>query len=108
MISSSTERGYIASSIIGLLVCISLFRLLYETPGNGEADEIQLALPITITRLKSASSIVSLEGSFSNVDIYNWNTIGGTSMVDVNRASLAAWSDNVSVFNDGIALFRSN
>jgi hypothetical protein len=49
-----------------------------------------------------------MEGSFSNVDVYNLNTIGVASMIDENGASLATSSDNVNVYGDGISFFKSN
>ena len=51
--------------------------------------------------------IFSLEGSLSNVDVYNLNTIGATSMIDRDGVSLASYADNVNVFPDTIALFRT-
>jgi len=53
------------------------------------------------------SRIASLEGTISNVNIYNLNTIGSQSMMTRNGQSLASWSDNVNVFPDTIALFKS-
>jgi glucan 1,3-beta-glucosidase len=52
--------------------------------------------------------IFDIEGSCSNVDVYNLNTIGSTSMINRDGQSLARFSDNVNVFPDTIALFRSN
>jgi glucan 1,3-beta-glucosidase len=51
--------------------------------------------------------ILSLEGTLSNIDIYNLNTVGATSMINRDGASLASYADNVNVFPDTIALFRS-
>jgi glucan 1,3-beta-glucosidase len=51
--------------------------------------------------------ILSLEGTLSNIDIYNLNTIGATSMIDRDGASLASYADNVNVVPDTIALFRT-
>ncbi|EJT80809.1 hypothetical protein GGTG_00803 [Gaeumannomyces tritici R3-111a-1] len=53
-------------------------------------------------------SIVDLRGSLNNVRFYNLNTIGSRSMVDRNGASLASWADNVNVFPQTIAMFRTN
>jgi glucan 1,3-beta-glucosidase len=53
------------------------------------------------------SRIVSLEGTNSNVDIYNLNTIGSLSMIDINGVSNAKWSDNVNTFAANIAVFAS-
>ncbi|CRG91076.1 hypothetical protein PISL3812_08124 [Talaromyces islandicus] len=51
-------------------------------------------------------AILSVEGSSSAITIYNLNTISSTSMADVNGTSVANMTDNLSVFNEGIALFR--
>ncbi|KAL8825282.1 MAG: hypothetical protein Q9191_004507 [Dirinaria sp. TL-2023a] len=51
--------------------------------------------------------IVDIENS-SNINVYNLNTVGATSMVNVNGKSLASYTDNVNVFPDTIALFQSN
>jgi len=53
------------------------------------------------------TQIVDLEGSLSNVNIYNLNTIGSQSMITMSGSSLASWSDNANVYPDTIALFRS-
>jgi glucan 1,3-beta-glucosidase len=53
--------------------------------------------------------IFSIEGSSStNVDVYNLNTIGATQMVTRDGKSLAGYADNINVFPDTIAVFRSN
>jgi glucan 1,3-beta-glucosidase len=51
--------------------------------------------------------ILSFEGTLSNVDIYNLNTVGATSMIDRDGVSLASYADNVSGFEDTIALIRT-
>ena len=51
-------------------------------------------------------SIVSLEGTLSNVNAYAFNTVGATNMLTANGVSLASFSDNVNVFQDTIALFQ--
>ena len=53
------------------------------------------------------SSIFSIEGSSSGIDVYNLNTIGAQSMVTRDGVSLASYADNVNVFPDTIAIFRS-
>lgn len=55
-----------------------------------------------------ANIVFSMEGSFSNIDVCNLNTIGVASMIDENGASTASSSDNVNVFGDGITFFTSN
>jgi len=52
--------------------------------------------------------LFSMEDSFSNIDVYNLNTIGVASMIDENGASLASYSNNVNVYGDGITLFKSD
>jgi glucan 1,3-beta-glucosidase len=49
-----------------------------------------------------------MEGSFSNIGVYNLNTIGVAGMIDENGASIATYSDNVNVYGDGITFFKSN
>lgn len=53
------------------------------------------------------TSIYSLD-SKSDVDVYNLNTIGSTSMITRDGKSLASYADNINAFPDTIALFRSN
>ena len=53
------------------------------------------------------TSIFSIEGTSSGIEVYNLNTIGAQSMVDRNGISLASYADNVNVFPDTIAVFRS-
>ncbi|KAH0563080.1 hypothetical protein GP486_002348 [Trichoglossum hirsutum] len=54
------------------------------------------------------NSILSLEGAgLENVGLYSLNTIGSKSMVDRDGTSLASAADNVNVFPDTIAVFRS-
>jgi glucan 1,3-beta-glucosidase len=50
--------------------------------------------------------IFSIEGS-SSVSVYNLNTVGSQSMVNVNGRSVANYADNVAGFTDTIALFRT-
>ena len=51
------------------------------------------------------TKIFSIEGSSSNINIYNLNTIGSASMIDRDGLSLAFAGDNRNVFPDNIALF---
>ncbi|KAI4190280.1 MAG: hypothetical protein L6R41_000893 [Letrouitia leprolyta] len=52
-------------------------------------------------------SIFSIEGSSTrNVNVYGLNTIGVTSMVDVDGRSVVQASDNRDVFPDSVILFR--
>jgi glucan 1,3-beta-glucosidase len=44
----------------------------------------------------------------SEVYVYNLNTIGATSMIDRDGMSLASYKDNVNVFPDNIAVFRTD
>ena len=52
-------------------------------------------------------SIFSVEGG-SQVSVYNLNTVGSQSMVDVNGQSVASYADNVAGFTDTIAIFRTS
>lgn len=52
------------------------------------------------------SSIFSLE-SVSNVNVYSLSTVGTTNMITVGGQSVAKYSDNINVYPDTIALFRS-
>lgn len=53
------------------------------------------------------TSIFSIEGKkASNINVYNLNTVGAISMIDLNGVSVATYSDNVDVFPDNIAVFR--
>ena len=61
-----------------------------------------------IAGLTCQARIFDIEGSSSNIDVYNLNTIGTAIMIDRNGQSLAKAADNVNVFPDNIALFRSN
>ncbi|KAJ5773672.1 hypothetical protein N7457_008568 [Penicillium paradoxum] len=51
-------------------------------------------------------SIFSLEGS-SSISIYNLNTLGSASMIDIDGVSVADQADNLNVFSENIALFRN-
>ena len=48
-----------------------------------------------------------MEGSGSDVDVYNLNTVGSQSMIARDGTSLAGFADNVNAFPDTIALFTS-
>lgn len=52
------------------------------------------------------AEIVSLEGSNSNINIYNLNTIGSISMLNNAGASVARFSDNENVYPSTVALVR--
>lgn len=54
------------------------------------------------------SSIFSIEGDSSGVEVYNLNTVGAQSMVDRNGFSQASYADNVNNFPDTIAVFRTD
>ena len=51
--------------------------------------------------------IFSLEGTLSNIDLYNLNTVGATSIVNQDGVSLASYANNLNAFADSIALFRT-
>ncbi|KAL2357866.1 exo-beta-1,3-glucanase-like protein [Cryomyces antarcticus] len=51
--------------------------------------------------------ILSIEGSASNVNVYNLNTVGTTYQITRNGVDVAKYSDNLDGFVDTIALYRS-
>ena len=51
--------------------------------------------------------IVSIEGSGSDVSVYNLNTVGTTEMITLDGNDVAFWGDNVNGFIDTVALFRT-
>lgn len=53
------------------------------------------------------SSIFSIDSTASSVSVYNLNTVGSNSMVDIGGTSYANYAPNVNVFPDTIALFRT-
>lgn len=53
------------------------------------------------------NNILSLEGSNSNVVIYALSTVGTTNMITIDGKTVAKYSDNINVYPDTIALFRS-
>ncbi|KAL2836422.1 pectate lyase superfamily protein-domain-containing protein [Aspergillus pseudoustus] len=52
------------------------------------------------------NSIFSIEGD-SSITVYNLNTLGAQSMVNRNGESLASYSDNIGVFTNNIAYFKT-
>ncbi|KAL2846901.1 pectate lyase superfamily protein-domain-containing protein [Aspergillus pseudoustus] len=52
------------------------------------------------------NSIFSIEGD-SSITVYNLNTLGSKSMVDKDGESLASFSDNIGVFTNNIAHFKT-
>ncbi|KAL8758655.1 MAG: hypothetical protein Q9199_001333 [Rusavskia elegans] len=51
--------------------------------------------------------ILSIEGGQTqNIGIYNLNTVGASSMIDIDGSSVARASENVNVFTDTIAVFK--
>jgi glucan 1,3-beta-glucosidase len=53
------------------------------------------------------NSIVSLEGSYSNINIYCLNTVGSLSLLDESGQAKIPFGDNKNVYNDLVALFRA-
>ncbi|MCJ1473026.1 hypothetical protein MMC13_001675 [Lambiella insularis] len=53
------------------------------------------------------SSIFSIDSTASSVSVYNLNTVGSNSMVDIGGTSVANYAQNVNVFPDTIVLFRT-
>jgi len=52
--------------------------------------------------------ITSIEGTASNVNIYNLNTIGTREMLTRNGARVAWFADNVNTFASNVAVYKSN
>lgn len=96
----STEQASTASSMITILVSISPIitcRLLTVRPA---------ACSYQSSGETCQSRIFSIEGKkASNINVYDLNTVGATSMIDLNGVSVAQYSDNVDVFPDNIAVF---
>ncbi|AEO64347.1 glycoside hydrolase family 55 protein, partial [Thermothielavioides terrestris NRRL 8126] len=51
--------------------------------------------------------IASIEGSASNVNVYNLNTIGARSMLNRDGAQVAYYADNVNTFASNVAVYKS-
>ena len=51
--------------------------------------------------------ITSIEGSASNVNIYNLNTIGAREMLNRDGARVAWYADNVNTFASNVAVYKS-
>ncbi|KAH8703204.1 putative exo-beta-1,3-glucanase [Talaromyces proteolyticus] len=54
------------------------------------------------------SEIFRVDGSTTGLRVYTLNTVGVTNMITVNSSSEALYSDNISVYPDGLALFTYN
>ncbi|KAI9815139.1 MAG: hypothetical protein M1827_002982 [Pycnora praestabilis] len=52
--------------------------------------------------------IVSIEGTSSDIYVYNLNTIGSVNMVTQDGSDLANQGDNTNVYPDTIAIFKSS
>jgi glucan 1,3-beta-glucosidase len=52
------------------------------------------------------NNIFSLEGSLSNINLYNLGTVGSVNMITLQGSSLALYSDNENVYPGVIALFQ--
>lgn len=61
--------------------------------GNGEACQ---------------SEIFRVDGSTTGLRVYTLNTVGVTNMIEVDGTSEAVYSDNISVYTDGLTLFTYN
>lgn len=53
------------------------------------------------------SRIASLEGTISNIRIYNLNTIGAQSMLNRDGTQVAYYNDNVNTFASNVAVYLS-
>lgn len=54
------------------------------------------------------NNMFSLEGRNENVNIYALSTVGSTNMITIDGRTAAKSSDNLNVFSETIALFRSS
>ncbi|MCJ1354548.1 MAG: hypothetical protein MMC33_004537 [Icmadophila ericetorum] len=77
---------------VGLYSFFDNYSTACSQPGNGEACQ---------------SAIFSIDSLGSGVSVYNLNTVGTTNMIEVGGQSYAVFSDNINVFPDTIALFRT-
>jgi glucan 1,3-beta-glucosidase len=84
---------------VGLYSFFSNYSTSCSDAGNGETCQTQ------IFGLDTGSA---RDRGTSKVYVYNLNTIGSVSMIDRGEGSIAKFSDNVNVFPDTIALFRTN
>ncbi|MCJ1421843.1 hypothetical protein MMC32_008210 [Xylographa parallela] len=53
------------------------------------------------------SAIFSVDSTASSVSVYNLNTVGSNQMIQIGGTSYAGYAQNINVFPDTIALFRS-
>ena len=53
------------------------------------------------------NSIVSLEGTNSDVNIYGLSTVGSLSLLDVSGTSKIPFGDNKNVYNNYVSVYRS-
>lgn len=53
------------------------------------------------------SKIFSVEGN-SDVSVYNLNTVGATSMVTRDGVEVANYKDNLNVYPDTVAVYRTS
>jgi len=53
------------------------------------------------------NSIVSLEGSNSNINMYCLSTVGSLSLLDVSGQAKIPFGVNKNVYNDLVALYRA-
>jgi hypothetical protein len=99
------KRGFIASLMITILVSSRLNPTYFV----GEYQKLMrpTACSYPVSGEICQRSIFTIEGKrSSNVNGYNLNTIGATSMIDRDGVSLASFKDNVDVFPDNVAIFR--
>jgi glucan 1,3-beta-glucosidase len=52
--------------------------------------------------------MISIEGSATNVNLYNVNTIGTREMITRNGGRVAWFADNVNTFASNVAVYKSN
>ena len=49
-----------------------------------------------------------MEGTATDIDVYNLNTVGATQMVTRDGSQVALFGDNVNVYPDTIAYYKSS
>ena len=82
--------------------------MMLHLPSEANADSSGTACSDIGNNETCQTAIFDIEGSSSNINVYNLNTVGSTSLINKNGKSLASYADNVNVFPDTIALFKTD
>lgn len=86
----------------------SHFFAIFCSPSKANADTNGTACSAVNNNETCQTMIFDIEGPSSNINVYNLNTVGSTSLVNRDGKSLANYADNVNVFPDTIALFKTD